>query len=210
MKKTTIQISDSVRRKLKVLASQRGVSYDELLEDLTDVFKSSIPFSSEDEFSSWFEDNLEKLGFTEILEKRETSFPDYKLKTNNGEIKEVELELTDKDFERHGHDPNKVDMIICAYSNRESVQDVPVLSLIDSESVKENVVTNKQRANIKLPRTLHNEAKDLIRNTGFNSVTEFVKFVMRDIVTQGKFQGPEELDEDMEKVRERLKKLGYI
>lgn len=210
MKKTTIQISDQVRRKLKVIASQRDISYDELLDDLTEVFNSSIPFKSEDEFASWFENNLEKLGFTKIIEKRRSTSPDYKLKTKDGEIKEVELELTDKDFERHGHDPNDVDIIVCAYSSRKKVKGVPIFPLIDSEDVVKNVVTNKSRTNLKFPRELYNEVNNFIRDTGFNSVTEFSKFLLRDVVSQGKFNSPEELTEEMKKIRERLKKLGYL
>lgn len=67
-----------------------------------------------------------------------------------------------------------------------------------------------KRTNIKIPKSLYNNVQELIDDTGFNSVTEFIKFVLRDIVAQGKFEGSEELSEDMKKVRERLKKLGYL
>jgi len=67
-----------------------------------------------------------------------------------------------------------------------------------------------ERSNIKIPKSLYEKTGELIDDTGFNSVTEFVKFVLRDIVAAGEFEGPEELDEDMENVRERLEKLGYL
>jgi len=66
------------------------------------------------------------------------------------------------------------------------------------------------RSNIKIPKSLYEKTAELIEDTGFNSVTEFVKFVLRDIVAAGEFEGPEELDGDMEKVRNRLEKLGYL
>ncbi|MFB6089393.1 MAG: ribbon-helix-helix domain-containing protein [Candidatus Aenigmatarchaeota archaeon] len=67
-----------------------------------------------------------------------------------------------------------------------------------------------KRTNIKIPKNLYDRVQELIDDTGFNSVTEFIKFVLRDIVAQGKFEGPEELNEDMEIVRKRLEKLGYL
>lgn len=37
--RTTIQISEDLRKKLKILASVRDVSYEQLLEEMIDVFK---------------------------------------------------------------------------------------------------------------------------------------------------------------------------
>jgi predicted transcriptional regulator len=37
--RTTIQVSDNVRKELKILASRRDVSYEILLKDMIDVFK---------------------------------------------------------------------------------------------------------------------------------------------------------------------------
>lgn len=63
---------------------------------------------------------------------------------------------------------------------------------------------------LKIPRELYDKIKELIEDTGFNSVTEFSKFVLRDVVVQGEFERSEELDAGMKKVRDRLRKLGYI
>ncbi len=37
--RTTIQISDDIRKELKILAFRRDISYQELLKDMIDVFK---------------------------------------------------------------------------------------------------------------------------------------------------------------------------
>ena len=37
--RTTIQISEDIRKELKILASKRDISYQELLKDMIDVFK---------------------------------------------------------------------------------------------------------------------------------------------------------------------------
>lgn len=65
------------------------------------------------------------------------------------------------------------------------------------------------KVTLKIPRNLYEKVKNLIKETGFNSVTEFNRFVLRDIVSQGELS-KEEIPEDMKKVRERLRNLGYL
>lgn len=67
-----------------------------------------------------------------------------------------------------------------------------------------------ERTNIKIPKSLYEKVKEFIADTGFNSVTEFNRFLLRDIVSLGGFEGPEELEEDVKRIRKRLKKLGYL
>lgn len=63
---------------------------------------------------------------------------------------------------------------------------------------------------ISVPKPLKESVEELIEDTGFQNVSEFTKFVLRDIVSQGSFDGPEEYSETSEKVRERLRNLGYL
>jgi hypothetical protein len=55
---------------------------------------------------------------------------------------------------------------------------------------------------LKIPKPLYLRLQTLIEHTGFRSPTEFVLFVLRDLT------GAE--TEDLEQVRDRLKKLGYL
>jgi Arc/MetJ-type ribon-helix-helix transcriptional regulator len=55
---------------------------------------------------------------------------------------------------------------------------------------------------LKIPRKLYDRLNELIKDTGFRSPTEFVIFVLRDLAGTD----TQELDE----VRNRLKKLGYM
>lgn len=55
------------------------------------------------------------------------------------------------------------------------------------------------KVTIKIPRPLYNRLKEIVQETGFDSVTDLVVFCMRDIVSS----------KDEEGVRDRLKKLGY-
>ncbi len=63
---------------------------------------------------------------------------------------------------------------------------------------------------ISIPKELKAQIEDVIEPTGFQNVSEFTKFVLRDIAAQGTFDGPEEYNDSMEKVRERLENLGYL
>jgi len=69
----------------------------------------------------------------------------------------------------------------------------------------------KQKVTIKIPRELYDRLRHTIENTGFSSVTEFIVFVMRTIVMGGKIKEKRKLrKEEIEEIRKRLKKLGYI
>jgi len=69
----------------------------------------------------------------------------------------------------------------------------------------------KERVTIKIPRKLYEQLRDMIEDTGFSSVTDFIVYVMRDIVAGGKLKGRDTLtEEEVKLIRERLKRLGYI
>jgi len=69
------------------------------------------------------------------------------------------------------------------------------------------------KVTLKIPRPLYNRLRELVRGTGFNSVTEFAVFVLRDVVSPpAKTIGDDEglTREEIEAVRARLRKLGYL
>ena len=67
------------------------------------------------------------------------------------------------------------------------------------------------RVTIKIPRELYKNLKKMTEGTGFSSVTEFIVFVMRSLVSGGKIKGEDTLsEEEVNAIRERLKRLGYI
>lgn len=80
----------------------------------------------------------------------------------------------------------------------------------DGAGVKENKVT------IKIPRPLYRKIKILIDGSGFDSPTDFIVYVLRDLV--GEHAAPEaassttgELSPDEVKaIRRRLENLGYL
>jgi hypothetical protein len=78
-------------------------------------------------------------------------------------------------------------------------------------------------ATLKIPRPLYDQLKQVIQGSGFHSVTEFVVYVLRDLVSHhgaagGKRMGPSEpgddveplTSEEIEAIRKRLSSLGYL
>ncbi|ACL70978.1 hypothetical protein [Halothermothrix orenii] len=75
------------------------------------------------------------------------------------------------------------------------------------------------KVTIKIPRPLYNNIKKVIDGTGFNSVTEFIVYVMRDLIstTEVKDKDREEIfsredliKEEINLIKQRLKSLGYL
>ena len=63
---------------------------------------------------------------------------------------------------------------------------------------------------ISIPLPLNEKVKEIIAGTGFNSVSSFVAYVLRQIVSEGvdKQTGFSKTDEA--KIKDRLKSLGYL
>ncbi len=69
----------------------------------------------------------------------------------------------------------------------------------------------KEKVTIKIPKELYEKLKEIIKGTGFSSVTEFVVFTMRLIASGGKVSEKGKLSKkEVEEVRKRLKELGYL
>lgn len=74
-----------------------------------------------------------------------------------------------------------------------------------------------KKATIKIPRNLYNNLNQIIKETGFHSVTEFTVYVLRDLVSNHKMNDEdlsdsrEELsNEEVKMIKKRLKSLGYL
>ena len=67
------------------------------------------------------------------------------------------------------------------------------------------------KVTIKIPRKLYDRLRSIIGDSGFNSVTDFIVYVMRDIASTGRAEAAESLTrEEIEQIRNRLKNLGYL
>ena len=77
---------------------------------------------------------------------------------------------------------------------------------------------SETKVTIKIPRNLYNRLQEVIAGSGFDSVTDFTVYVLRDLASGGVGRNlipqPRKEDaftpEEVEAVRRRLKNLGYL
>mgnify|MGYP006294810855 CR=1 FL=1 len=70
----------------------------------------------------------------------------------------------------------------------------------------------ESRVTIKIPRPLYDRIAVSIEGSGFSSVTDFIVFVLRDLMLSAG-EGKRESDltrDELDAIRERLKNLGYL
>lgn len=73
------------------------------------------------------------------------------------------------------------------------------------------------RVTVKIPRPLYRRIQLVIENSGFSSPTDFIVYVIRDLVSEVEAKSakpgaePAEFTpEELEAVRQKLKNLGYL
>jgi metal-responsive CopG/Arc/MetJ family transcriptional regulator len=71
--------------------------------------------------------------------------------------------------------------------------------------------TEKDKVTIKIPRSLYQNLSRIIESSGFNSVTEFIVYILRDLVSSRSAKEEPSLSKsEIELVKKRLKSLGYL
>lgn len=90
--------------------------------------KEAAIFTTEAEFRSWFEGNLDRFGVREIVLSQEVC-PDYVVIMQDGRPARIEAELFAVSFRYHRHDPKKVDYVLACYSKTQEVEGVPVIAV---------------------------------------------------------------------------------
>lgn len=68
------------------------------------------------------------------------------------------------------------------------------------------------KVTIKIPRPLYDKIAAAIDGAGYDSVTDFVVYVLRDIVSTHAESDPDQpyTEQDLQRVKERLRSLGYL
>jgi hypothetical protein len=66
------------------------------------------------------------------------------------------------------------------------------------------------RVTLKIPRPLYLRLREVIQGTGFRSVNEFVVHVLRDLVSELGESPTTLTPKEIEAIRTRLRKLGYL
>ena len=74
-----------------------------------------------------------------------------------------------------------------------------------------NKSKTSDKVTIKIPRPLYEKISRVIEGSGYNSVTDFTVYVLRDLVASYDLSSkPGQKQEDMERVKQRLRALGYL
>jgi len=68
-----------------------------------------------------------------------------------------------------------------------------------------------EKVTIKIPKPLYDSLGQIIEESGFNSVTEFIVYVLRDLISSRTSEKEPSLSrKEIEMVKKRLKSLGYL
>jgi len=67
----------------------------------------------------------------------------------------------------------------------------------------------KKFTTVSIPTPLFKKVEERIKDTGFTSVSSYVAYVLREIMAEEEDEEPFS-EEDKERVKERLRALGYI
>ncbi len=69
----------------------------------------------------------------------------------------------------------------------------------------------KKFTTVSIPTPLFKKVEERIKDTGFTSVSSYVTYVLREIIAEDAEEENEPFtEEDEERVKERLRALGYI
>jgi metal-responsive CopG/Arc/MetJ family transcriptional regulator len=63
---------------------------------------------------------------------------------------------------------------------------------------------------VSIPKHLGEKANKFIRRTGFTSLSSFVEYLLREIVTEEARKEPRKNLKEIEGVEDKLRKLGYM
>ena len=64
---------------------------------------------------------------------------------------------------------------------------------------------------VSIPKQLYEKIQERIKDTGFTSASDYVTYVLRQVISELEEEQEEPFTkEDEEKVKERLRSLGYI
>jgi Arc/MetJ-type ribon-helix-helix transcriptional regulator len=67
------------------------------------------------------------------------------------------------------------------------------------------------KVTIKIPRPLYNRVQQLIDASGFNSPTDFIVYVLRDVLSErGVGHADRFTPEELAAIKEKLRRLGYL
>jgi len=71
-------------------------------------------------------------------------------------------------------------------------------------------VPKRRYTTISIPVPLYEKVKKMIQGTGFSSVSDYVTYVLRELVASYEEEKLDFTKEDEERIKRRLRALGYL
>lgn len=69
----------------------------------------------------------------------------------------------------------------------------------------------ESKVTVKIPRPLYRKIQHVVDGSGFNSPTDFIVYVLRDVMGEAEDRGAAAFSKDeIEDLKRKLKKLGYL
>jgi Arc/MetJ-type ribon-helix-helix transcriptional regulator len=72
----------------------------------------------------------------------------------------------------------------------------------------------ESKVTVKIPRPLYRRIQQVVEGSGFNSPTDFIVYVLRDLMGEAEERAsaaaPEFSQDELEEVKRKLKNLGYL
>ena len=66
------------------------------------------------------------------------------------------------------------------------------------------------KVTVKIPRPLYRKVQLVVDGSGFNSQTDFIVYVLRDLMGEAEEHPNEFTQEELHEVKRKLKNLGYL
>ena len=68
----------------------------------------------------------------------------------------------------------------------------------------------ESKVTVKIPRPLYRKIQHVVEGSGFNSPTDFIVYVLRDLMGKAEDHPREFTQEELDGVKRKLKNLGYL
>ena len=72
----------------------------------------------------------------------------------------------------------------------------------------------ESKVTVKIPRPLYRKIQQVVEESGFNSPTDFIVYVLRDLMGEAEAlagsRSPEFSQDELDDVKRKLKNLGYL
>ena len=68
----------------------------------------------------------------------------------------------------------------------------------------------ESKVTVKIPRPLYRKVQQVVEGSGFNSPTDFIVYVLRDLMGEAEDQNVDFDQSEVDDVKRKLKNLGYL